>query len=204
MFVTEQEGIFDALASSADGLTVSELVGLLGASDSQVRRRLSALVAAGAVTTLKDDPAGPGRPTLRFRLSPTTSGWPELVRILVTVVAGNGDQEQAMLALARERGADLATGEFPSGIVETMGQLGFAPRDRSTRQDARDDAHRLSFQSCPFRDAVIADAGHVVCTLHRGLLEGMSSALGGVLDHFDPRDPIIAGCEARVRALPAT
>jgi len=200
--MVEQEGIFDALASNADGLTVSELVGLLGASDSQVRRRLSALVAAGAVTTLKDDPAGPGRPTLRFRLSPTTSGWPELVRILVAVVATDTAHQSAMLALARRRGAEMASGEFPHGVVDTMARLGFAPRDRSSRHDAREGVYRLSFQSCPFRDAVTAEDGRTVCTLHRGLVEGMSAALGGQLDDFDPRDPIVAGCEARLRAVP--
>jgi len=199
--MTEQEGIFDALASNADGLTVSELVGLLGASDSQVRRKLSALVAAGAVTTLKDDPAGPGRPTLRFRLAATTSGWPELVRILLAVVAGDEANEQAMLSLARQRGADMAVGEFPHGVVEAMARLGFAPRDRSTRQDAKDDAYRLSFQACPFRDAVTAEGGHAVCTMHRGLTEGMTEALGGEVDLFDPRDPVVTGCEVRLRAL---
>lgn len=198
--MVEQEGIFDALASNADGLTVSELVGLIGASDSQVRRRLSALVAAGAVTTLKDDPAGPGRPTLRFRLSPTTSGWPELVRILVAAVGGSADREAAMLALARARGAEMASGEFPHGIIDAMARLGFAPRDRSSRHDAREDAYRVSFQSCPFRDAVTADGGRAVCMLHRGLVEGMTEALGGRLDQFDARDPIVAGCEVRLRA----
>jgi predicted ArsR family transcriptional regulator len=201
--MAEQEGIFDALASNADGLTVSELVGLLGASDSQVRRKLSALVAAGAVTTLKDDPAGPGRPTLRFRLSPTTSGWPELVRILVAVVGTSAKHEAALLAHARQRGAEMASGEFPHGVVETMARLGFAPRDRSSRLDARENAHRVSFQSCPFRDAVTAEGGRAVCSLHRGLIEGMSEALGGRLDHFDARDPIVAGCEARLVAVPA-
>jgi predicted ArsR family transcriptional regulator len=198
--MAKQEGIFDALASNAEGLTVSELVGLLGASDSQVRRKLSALVAAGAVTTLKDDPAGPGRPTLRFRLAPTTSGWPELVRILVGVVGTSQDHEAAMLTLARQRGADMASGAFPHGVVDTMARLGFAPRDRSSRQDGRDDAYRVSFQSCPFRDAVTSEGGRAVCTLHRGLLEGMSEALGGTLEQFEPRDPIVAGCEARLRA----
>jgi len=201
--MAEQEGIFDALASNADGLTVSELVGLLGASDSQVRRKLSALVAAGAVTTLKDDPAGPGRPTLRFRLSPTTSGWPELVRILVAVVGTGTDREAAMLAVARQRGAQMASGEFPHGVVDTMARLGFAPRDRSSRQDAREAAHRVSFQTCPFRDAVAAEGGRAVCSLHRGLVEGMSEALGGRVDYFDARDPIVAGCEVRLRAVPA-
>lgn len=201
--MTEQEGIFDALASNADGLTVSELVGLLGASDSQVRRELSTLVAAGAVTTLKDDPAGPGRPTLRFRLAPTTSAWPDLVRILVAMVGGSRDHEQALLGLARDRGANMVSGEFPHGVIDIMARLGFAPRDRSTRQDVKDDAYRLSFETCPYRDAVTADGGHNVCTVHRGLVEGMSEALGGVVDQFDPRDPIAAGCEVRLRASAA-
>jgi predicted ArsR family transcriptional regulator len=200
--MSEQEGIFDALASNADGLTVSQLVGLLGASDSQVRRKLSALVAAGAVTTLKDDPAGPGRPTLRFRLAPTTSAWPELVRLLVAVVGNNQEHELALMDLARDRGAEIGEGQFPDRIIEAMAGLGFSPRDRSTRQDAKDDAYRFSFQSCPFRDAVTADGGRAVCAMHRGMLEGMASAVGADVDEFVPRDPIVAGCEVRVRALP--
>lgn len=202
--MTEQEGIFDALASNADGLTVSELVGLLGASDSQVRRKLSALVAAGAVTTLKDDPAGPGRPTLRFRLAPTTSAWPELVRILVAVVGNSEEHELALIELARERGATIGDGEFPDRVIEAMAGLGFSPRDRSSRQDAKDDAYRLSFQSCPFRDAVGAEGGRAVCAMHRGMLEGMADAIGADVDEFIPRDPIVAGCEVRLRARRAS
>ena len=200
--MSEQEGIFDALASNADGLTVSQLVGLLGASDSQVRRKLSELVAAGAVTTLKDDPAGPGRPTLRFRLAPTTSAWPELVRMLVAVVGNSQEHELVLMELARERGAEIGDGQFPDRVIEAMAALGFSPRDRSTRQDAKDDAYRLSFQSCPFRDAVNADGGRAVCAMHRGMLEGMASAVGAEVDEFVPRDPIAAGCEVRVRPLP--
>jgi predicted ArsR family transcriptional regulator len=197
--MTERDGIFDALAGNAEGLSVSELVGLLGASDSQVRRKLSALVAAGAVTTLKDDPAGPGRPTLRFRLAPMTSGWPELVRILVAVVGTNHEHELQLMELARERGASIGDGEFPNGIIDAMASLGFSPRDRSSRQDAKDDAYRLSFQSCPFRDAVTVEGGRAVCAMHRGLIEGMASVTGGEVDEFVPRDPIVAGCEVRLR-----
>jgi predicted ArsR family transcriptional regulator len=200
--MSEQEGIFDALASNADGLTVSELVGLLGASDSQVRRKLSALVAAGAVTTLKDDPAGPGRPTLRFRLAPMTSGWPELVRILVAVVGRNEEQEVALMELARERGQAIGEGDFPDSIIDAMARLGFSPRDRSSRQDAKDDAYRLSFQSCPFRDAVTSEGGRAVCAMHHGLIEGMALATGGEVDEFVPLDPIVAGCEVRLRTVP--
>ena len=39
--MAEHQGLFDAVASNADGLTVSELVGLLGAFEGQVRRKLS-------------------------------------------------------------------------------------------------------------------------------------------------------------------
>jgi predicted ArsR family transcriptional regulator len=173
--MSERAAIVDVLASNSEGLTVSELVGLLGASDSQVRRTLSALMAAGAVTTLKDGPAGPGRPTLRFRLAQSTGGWPEVVQMLIAVL------------------------ELPDGVIEGMARLGFGPRDISTRADERDHARRVSFQSCPFRDAVAAPGGHTVCVLHHGLIEGMTAALGGHLDLFEIRDPITAGCEMRVR-----
>ncbi len=198
----ERQGIFDALASNADGLTVSQLVGLLGASDSQVRRKLSTLVAAGAVTTLKDEPAGPGRPTLRFRLAPTTSAWPELVRILVAVVGDSREHEIELVELARERGVQIGAGEFPDRVFEAMAGFGFSPRDRSSRQDAKHDAYRFSFQTCPFRDAVSAGGGRAVCAMHRGMLEGMASAVGAEVDEFVAYDPIVAGCEVCLRALP--
>jgi predicted ArsR family transcriptional regulator len=198
--MSERVAVVDALANNSDGLTVSQLVGLLGASDSQVRRTLSALVAVGAVMTLKDDPTGPGRPTLRFRLAQSTSGWPEIVQMLIALVERSDAVGQStILEVARERGAAMAAGEFPDVVIEVMARLGFGPRDISSRQDERDHAQRLSFQSCPFRDAVASTGGHTVCLLHQGLIEGMSAALGGHLDLFESRDPITAGCEARVR-----
>ncbi len=198
--MSERVAIVDALADNSGGLTVAQLVGLLGASDSQVRRTLSALTAAGAVTTLKDGPSGPGRPTLRFRLAQSTSGWPEIVQMLI-VLLGRIDSvdERTVLEVGRTRGAAMAVGDFPDGVVEVMARLGFGPRDISSRGDERDQARRLSFQSCPFRDAVAAQGGHTVCVLHQGLIEGMSAALGGHLDLFEIRDPVTAGCEMRVR-----
>ena len=191
----------DALAKSSDGLTVAELVGLLRASDSQVRRQLSALVAAGAVATLKDDPAGPGRPTLRFRLASVTTGWPEIVRMLVGVLAQLGaSDDHAVLQVGRRHGAAMAAGELADGIVDVMASLGFSPRDISSRRDQRDLIRRLSFQSCPFRDAVVSDGGHAVCLLHQGLTEGAAAALGAQVELFDIRNPITAGCESLVRA----
>jgi predicted ArsR family transcriptional regulator len=198
--MSERVAIVGALADNVEGLTVSELVGLLGASDSQVRRTLSALMAAGAVTTLKDDPAGPGRPTLRFRLAQSTGGWPEVVQMLIGMLERiDAVDERTVREAGRAHGAAMALGEFPDGVIEGMARLGFGPRDISTRADERDHARRISFQSCPFRDAVAAPGGHTVCILHHGLIEGMSAALGGHLDLFEIRDPITAGCEMIVR-----
>ena len=197
--MSERAAIVDVLASNTEGLTVSELVGLLGASDSQVRRTLSALMAAGAVTTLKDGPAGPGRPTLRFRLAQSTGGWPEVVQMLIAVLELPERHGRTVREAGRAHGAAMALGEFPDGVIEGMARLGFGPRDISTRADERDHARRVSFQSCPFRDAVAAPGGHTVCVLHHGLIEGMTAALGGHLDLFEIRDPITAGCEMRVR-----
>ncbi len=128
--MSQQVGVVGALAESPGGLTVPQLVGLLGKSDSQVRRELSALVAMGAVATLKDDPIGPGRPALRFRFAPPTSGWPEIVRMLLATLGRHDWVDQdVLLQIARERGAEMATGEFPHGVVDVMARLGFAPRD---------------------------------------------------------------------------
>jgi len=198
--VNERVAILDALTRHEEGLSVSQLVGVLGASDSQIRRGLSVLVAAGAVATVKDDPSGPGRPTLRFRLAGRASGWPELVEMLLALLGRVESVNELMtLEVGREHGAAMAAGAPPDAIDAEMARLGFAPRDISSSRDRRDDAQRLRFDTCPFRDAVSSDGGHAVCLLHQGLLEGLSAKLGGYVDQFEVRDPTVAGCQVRVR-----
>jgi len=199
--MTERLSIFEALGNSPAGLTVSELVGVVGASDSQIRRNLSALVAAGSVTTAKQRRATPGRPSLTFRLSQSGSGWPDIVRMLIGALHGVDSFDQSILLSAgRKHGAAIAAGEFPEGIVDAMAAFGFAPRDVSSARDERERARRVSFQTCPFRDAVASDGGHAVCALHQGLGEGLSAALGGHVDLFEVREPISAGCQIRLVA----
>lgn len=57
---------------------------------------------------------------------------------------------------------------------------------------------------CPFADAVLAEGGHLVCALHRGLTLGLLDATepDAHLAELDIRDPIAAGSRVLVRGLP--
>jgi len=191
------------LANSMNGLTVAELVGLLRTPDTRVRRELSTLVATGAVAAIKDDPTGPGRPRLRFRLAPKATAWPEVVQLLLSALGRHEPVDDSVLReIAYERGAAMAAGEFPRGVVDAMALMGFAPHERSSRREAGQQISRVSFENCPFRDVVAADGGEAVCVLHHGLTDGLTAALGGRLDSFEIRDPTVAACE--ITLLPRT
>jgi len=201
--MADRDHILRALSASETGLTVAELVGLVGTSDSQVRRGLLGLVAAGTVATFKDVPEGPGRPSLRFRVAPRDASWPGLVRALLTAI---WDEESAPIA-ARERvakacGVTMATGQPRDALFDLMAGLGFAPRDETTPADVRELCIRVRFQACPFSNVTAREAADTVCLMHRGLLDGTVAQLGGSVDSFDMYDPCLAGCELRARMPP--
>ncbi len=95
----------------------------------------------------------------------------------------------------------------PTGAVslqaapqDTLTGLGFQPlveRHHSGGLSCR-------LRNCPYRDCV-RDNQEVVCTLHRGITQGMLSVLdpGARLAGFTPRDPYTAGCKIEIDGLPA-
>ena len=69
-------------------------------------------------------------------------------------------------------GVRLAAGRNLAMLQEAMAEAGFEPRFR--RQGAR--SVEVTLRACPFRD-LVDEHRELVCTLHRGLVEGM---LGGL------------------------
>ena len=76
-------------------------------------------------------------------------------------------------------------------LEELFATLGFQPRARPVGADA------VCFElgNCPYRSAVRANQP-VVCTLHRGLTQGLLDELAprASLRAFVPKDPDRAGC----------
>ncbi len=110
-------------------------------------------------------------------------GYRLLAEILAPVAGGKRSRERAE-ALAREWGRYLvgrgeprpgtrrAGGRNLAVLQEAMAAAGFDPRFR--RLDGGE--VEVSMRDCPFRELLV-DHRELVCTVHRGLLEGMLSAL---------------------------
>ena len=62
----------------------------------------------------------------------------------------------------------------------------------------------VRLRACPFKDAVLAEGGHLICALHRGLVRGALERVDdeAELADFEPKDPVTAGCRVHVRGLP--
>jgi predicted ArsR family transcriptional regulator len=196
----QKDGVVDVLARHPAGLTITEMVGMVGESDTQIRRALAQLAAAGAVAARKDPPQGRGRPTMRFRLVPTTDTWARFALTLVEVIARQQIPAEDIAAAARNQAPELMVATAADDAFGVMGQLGFAPRDVTSPTDQKAGRTRLEFVNCPLRDGVLAEGGAALCAAHRGLIEGMCAATGQHLEEFEVMDPIRVGCRAILRA----
>lgn len=196
----QRDGVVDVLARHPAGLTITEMVGMVGESDTQIRRALAQLAAAGAVAARKDPPQGRGRPTMRFRLVPTTDTWARFALALIEVVARQQIPAEDVAAAARAQAPELMAATAADDAFGVMAQLGFAPRDVTSPTDQKAGRTRLEFVNCPLRDGVLAAGGSTLCAAHRGLIEGMCGATGQRLEAFEVIDPIRVGCRATLRA----
>lgn len=195
------------LAQHAPGLGVADIAGRVGLHPNAVRQHLRRLAEAGVICTEREAPRGPGRPRLRYRLvdlrAPRIAAHQELVRLLIAYIVRSGVNTEDVEAFGRLQGGYFATGEGTAGIVESIARLGFAPRDTGSVEDARRGRLRIRLGHCPFRDAVTAPGGEMICRMHRGLVEGMAerAAPGSRLTEFAPDDPTRAGCRMTLDGL---
>jgi predicted ArsR family transcriptional regulator len=200
--------IAEVLAGAPGGLTPFELADAVGLHHNAVRRHLEVLARAGLVRSEREAATGrPGRPSRRYRLVASEgvaeAGHRELVRLLVELIRRTGASEKDVEAFGRDEGRLLAHGRATGGLVETLAGLGFAPDDVTESAARRRGELDLRLRRCPFADAVLAEGGHLVCALHRGLTLGVLDATepDAYLAAFEIRDPVAAGCRVLARGL---
>ncbi len=202
--------IVEVLATRPGGMTAFEIAHDVGLHHNAVRRHLDTLARAGVIVSERDAPAGrPGRPSRRYRALATEglaeAGHRELVRLLVELVRRAGASERDVEEFGRDEGRVLARGdEDPQAVEGTLARLGFAPDDVTEDAARRRGEQDLRLRRCPFADAVLAEGGHLICALHRGLTLGVMdvAAPDAYLAAFEIRDPIEAGCRVLLRGLP--
>jgi predicted ArsR family transcriptional regulator len=195
--------VLDLLRRSAAGLRIEELAEQSGLHVNTLRFHLSRLVAEGLVHRRAEPRTGPGRPRLTY-VAPAR---PDLGRdkrdyrllaglLTEMLVDAVPDAPARAAALGRAWGASLmAEAPEPAGdpmgrLVEVLADTGFAPEVN---------AEEIRLRHCPFLE-VAEQHPAIVCSLHRGLMDGVLTALDAPLrtERLVPfAEP--AACVARLR-----
>jgi predicted ArsR family transcriptional regulator len=168
-------------------VSVREMSRRLSLHPNTLRPHLRRLEEAGLISREIRKTASVGRPQTMYSIRDTEG--PEgrdyrlLAEMLCGIVRGQPALQQAR-ELARQWGAYLVAQGGPKPGVklparrnlavlqEAMAKAGFQPRFRREGQAAIE----ITLRDCPFRD-LADDYRELVCTLHRGLLEGMVAGL---------------------------
>jgi predicted ArsR family transcriptional regulator len=198
--------LFSALGSLRRSAATEELARAVGRHPNTVRVQLQRLADAGLVERREQRQAR-GRPKHSWAIRPgaRAGGEPpeahgDLGRWLARAMR-HGQDLTLVEDAGREIGRELAPERGAHGVKEAMQDaltaLGFAPRSEATA----DGGLHFVLGNCPYRDAVAENAA-VVCTLHRGITEGLLERLAPKrrLQRFVARDPFAVGCLIDVSA----
>ena len=182
--------LYRYLGLSRRPVSVRELATRLSLHPNTLRPHLRRLEEAGLVRRETRKGSGPGtvgRPQTRYaaveRDARSGRDYRLLAEILAGLVTGARARDRAV-ALAQEWGQYLAVQGGPrpgtrlaasrnlAVLQEAMSEAGFDPRFRRAGRGVVE----VSLRDCPFRD-LLEDHRELVCSIHRGLVEGMLGAL---------------------------
>jgi predicted ArsR family transcriptional regulator len=200
--------IVDALQRSPAGLDVQELAERLGLHPNTVRWHLGVLADAGIVSSRAAGRTTPGRPRIVYALrADSDAGDTESYHLLATMLVGAlaevEDGEARAEAAGRAWGRYLVKRPPPNVRVDEAGAtrevIGLLA-EQGFRPEAAGEEIRM--HHCPYRDL----APGLVCSIHRGIIEGALAELGseleiGRLDAFV--EPELCVACLRTRTAPA-
>lgn len=184
--------ILDALRTARSGLDLAALADRLELHPNTVRWHLGVLARDGLVAS-KPERRGRGRPAIVYRL--TGDGiardrdeYRLLATMLTSAVAGDPEGATRAYDTGHAWGAAVAT--QGDSVIELLDDQGFG----ATQED-----ETIEMRRCPFW-ALAAGSPEVICTLHRGLIDGMLEETGSdfaVADLQPFVEPTL--CVARLR-----
>ncbi|MCB8969689.1 MAG: helix-turn-helix domain-containing protein [Solirubrobacterales bacterium] len=187
--------------------TTPELAERLALHPNGVRRQLGVLREAGLVVQ-RQVRRSQGRPHDEWAVAPGANpggerptGYQALAGWLAGAVPITRSRLHEVESAGREIGRDLgagAGGPPERAIEDVLSALGFQPELEGPANG------RLGCRlgNCPYRDSA-QDNREVVCTLHRGVMQGILDRVSAdaVLTRFVPHDPATAGCEIEIEGL---
>lgn len=192
--------IFTSLGQLKRPARVEELARMLKLHPNSVRLHLERLEQGGLVCRALVG-SGTGRPHFEWSIEPGARpagrrprAYGDLARWLARALDGVPAAERRVERTGKEIGLELAPepgNRDPLAVLDsTIAALGFEPERKNAKG-----LICYRFWNCPYAEAATADP-NVVCTLHRGIAQGLVEALvpHSELLRFEPRDPARAGC----------
>lgn len=199
------------LQEAAGPAGVADVARSTGLHVNTARFHLDGLVAQGRAQRHAEQGGGRGRPRILYTALVQDSG-PRSFRLLAEMLTGLVGSLDPRGSAARDAGRawgrSLVSGTLPgAGIGEgaSLERLDTVLDEVGFRQTRRDDEAgiELRIHHCPFVEVARQDPD-VVCTLHRGLLEGAVEGLGAPLEVEELRPFAERGtCLARLRSTGA-
>lgn len=185
--------IYLELARSPVPRSTAEVAESLGLHVNTVRPQMERMREVGLLEVAPEHRGAPGRPQHRYSLAPDAPSlglepptFPMLARMLVGVATRARADGDDALSAGRDQGAVEAaavarrdTRSCTEAVVAMLARLGFDPEP----VDDADGTTTVAFARCPFRELAEGNP-EIVCSLHRGLVEGFVDSVGGadVLD----------------------
>ena len=193
--------LFRHISEATESVDVAELTELLGFNHNAIRQHLAILVDAGLVAESTELRRTRGRPRKLYAprtdalhaFGGATTTYTRLSSMLLELYT-SGDDPYAVGYREGNEAAGGAISDGPDGVIgaviRQLSMEGFAPTPY--REDA------LTLGTCPFAD-VAAQNAEVVCTMHRGLIDGYLAGHGGAVEcELSPKPPHEAGCGVRL------
>ena len=199
--------IYLELARATSPLATAEIAEHLDLHPNTVRPHLERMREVGLLDVVSDPRGTVGRPQHRYLLAPDAPAlgfeppaFPVLARMLLRLAAAARLPSADAVEAGREHGA-AAAGRYDrrvsceDALVAELAVLGFDPAE------VRDeDGTTIAFTHCPFRELAEANP-ELVCSLHRGLVQGFVEARRGqVVDFHDLADR--TPCQVEIATAP--
>jgi predicted ArsR family transcriptional regulator len=176
--------IYLEMARAASPLATAEIADTLGLHPNTVRPHLERMREVGLLEVVSEARGSVGRPQHRYSLAADAPAlgleppaFPVLARMLLRLAAQARLPAADAVEAGREHGAAAARVDprvpCHAALLTELTALGFDP---ASVED--DDGVTIGFTRCPFEELARANPD-LVCSLHRGLVEGFVAARAG-------------------------
>jgi len=199
--------IYLELARAPMPLATAQIAESLALHPNTVRPHLDRMREVGLLDVVTDTQGTVGRPQHRYSLAAGAPSlgfeppaFPVLARMLLRLASAADLPAAEAVEAGREQGAAAARRRVPGtcadALTAELAALGFDPESVVDEHGAT-----IAFTRCPFRELAEANPD-LVCSLHRGLVEGFVGARGDgrVLDFHDLADR--TPCQVEIELAP--